>query len=416
MTDSDVEFQTTHNFLEVFDDDELYGDPLMASPVNTSPSSPTTETIIPFPVSKRVRRVTPKEQIDRLQDEIRGLAAHLHAIEAVAVPPHPHSHSRRSELWRIMALRQLEQRRISESESRELREMVKHQIEEAKSLSRILRRRTRIQRLREMLEDNHRNRPNETIPFAVAVQEGEQVFEEMLRDVNDIYQNMDALFTEKGMHSMSCPGRKRQSDNTVLNGVCFELMQREIVPFGVEKVKDAIWSSLGQLELEGLRSVRGFKTNVQFRKHDSSRDTTTAMVSFFADLSSGRSTSVKIRKVVRRYDEEHRTIFIYRTFMEPNPCNFRKPVGVHAISTLVIEIRYDDPDDDSTLIQSHFTVTRYDEELAAGHRLRLGVNLNISIAVWDEMISRIHDQVESYLVSRASCNPYKMIYARSPIV
>ncbi|ETP49779.1 hypothetical protein F442_04766, partial [Phytophthora nicotianae P10297] len=121
-------------------------------------------------------------------------------------------------------------------------------------------------------------------------------------------------------------------------------------------------------------------------------------------------------KVVRRYDEEHRTIFIYRTFMEPNPCNFREPVGVHAISTLVIEIRYDDPDDDSTLIQSHFTVTRYDEELAAGHRLRLGVNLNISIAVWDEMISRIHDQVESYLVSRASCNPYKMIYARSPIV
>ncbi|KAF1787664.1 hypothetical protein GQ600_6127 [Phytophthora cactorum] len=305
MTDSDVEFQTahdfldifagselqtTHDFLDVFDDDELWG----GLPVDTPPAAAPSNAVIPFPASRRVRRVTPKEQIDRLRDETRQLSAQLQALKAESLPNVTPTH--RSGLWHQLAIRQLERRRNSESENRKLRNMVRLQIEEAKSLSRFLRRRTRIQvgcakltrsrssvlilmpfgglfcclqRLQEMVEGKSHKHKKETSPLAVAVQEGEQVFEGLLLDVENLYKKISTLFTEKGMHSIPCPGRKRHTDNTVLNGVCFELTKREIVPFGVEKVKDAVWSSLGQLELEGLPSVRGFKTNVQFRTQNS---------------------------------------------------------------------------------------------------------------------------------------------------
>ncbi|KAF1787663.1 hypothetical protein GQ600_6126 [Phytophthora cactorum] len=87
--------------------------------------------------------------------------------------------------------------------------------------------------------------------------------------------------------------------------------------------------------------------------------------------------------------------------MDPNPHKMREPFGVHATSTLVIEIRHADLDDEATLIQSHFSVTRHDEGLAAGHPLRVAVNLNTAITVWDETISRIHDGVENRLMDRA---------------
>ncbi|KAF1787358.1 hypothetical protein GQ600_19985 [Phytophthora cactorum] len=411
MTDSDVEFhtahdfldifagselQTTHDFLDVFDDDELWG----GLPVDTPPAAAPSNAVIPFPASRRVRRVTPKEQIDRLRDETRQLSAQLQALEAESLANVTPTH--RSELWHQLAIRQLERRRNSESENRKLRDMVRLQIEEAKSLSRFLRRRTRIQVApsRDVRGKSHKHK-KETSPLAVAVQEGEQVFEGLLLDVENLYKKISTLFTEKGIHSIPCPGRKRHTDNTVLNGVCFELTKREIVPFGVEKVKDAVWSSLGQLELEGLPSVRGFKTNVQFRTQNSDQHTKTAMTSFISTLSSGRTASVKGQKVVRRYDEESRTVFVYRVSMDPNPHKMREPFGVHATSTLVIEIRHADLDDEATLIQSHFSVTRHDEGLAAGHPLRVAVNLNTAITVWDETISRIHDGVENRLMDRA---------------
>ncbi|KAG6941614.1 hypothetical protein JG688_00018573, partial [Phytophthora aleatoria] len=224
-------FQTAHDFLDIFagselqtTHDELWG----GLPVDTPPAAAPSNAVIPFPASRRVRRVTPKEQIDRLRDETRQLSAQLQALKAESLPNVTPTH--RSELWHQQAIRQLERRRNSESENRKLRDGEAPDRRGQKSVQ--------ISAAKD--EDS--------------VQEGEQVFEGLLLDVENLYKKISTLFTEKGMHSIPCPGRKRHTDNTVLNGVCFELTKREIVPFGVEKVKDAVWSSLGQLELEGLPS------------------------------------------------------------------------------------------------------------------------------------------------------------------
>eukprot|EP00644_Phytophthora_capsici_P017583 jgi/Phyca11/18944/fgenesh1_pg.PHYCAscaffold_42_\ len=301
------EFEVTLDFLDVFVADDLFGGLLEDPPIK--PQSPT---------SRPRRRLTPKQQIERSQREIRQLSAQLQSLEAER--PRPRSNAKDAEIWRDVAVRQLERRRDSEGENAKLKEMLKLQIEEAKNLRRILHRRTKIQRLQDMLKmDTEQQVTAESL--TLFDQETEQAFKRMLHDVDELYSQVDAKFEEKGMASIPCPGRKRHTDSTVLNGVCFELTQREEVPFSVDMVKDA-----------------------------------------------------------------------------PKRRSMDESIGVYATSTLLIEIRNCDPSGKITLIQSHFSAARIDEGLAAGYRLRLDVNLKAAIAVWDESIQRIHDQVENRLV------------------
>ncbi|KAG7378854.1 hypothetical protein PHYPSEUDO_009445 [Phytophthora pseudosyringae] len=372
-----AEFQATQDFLDVFVAEELWGD--LLGPVDAPAAVAAPQ---PTAAASNARRPTPKQQIDRLQDEVRQLSAQLHALGTDRPQPKPPARSRRAEFWHQVAARQLERRRSSESENGKLREMAKLQIEEAKSLRRILKRRTKIQRLQKMLGGEQQKPQQEARPLAVSTKEDERVFERMLLDVDVLYGKMDALFVEKGMDTIPCPGRKRRTDNAALNGVCFELTQREAVPFSVEMVKDAV-------------------ADVQFCTQNSEGDIDTVMISFFAAQAKAQTTGVKVRKVVRRYDGDSRTVFIYRVLMEPKLYNLGEHVGVHATSTLLLAIQHGGTSDETTLIQSHFSARRHDEGLTAGHLMRLSVNLNVAIAVWDESISRIYEQVENRLMDKA---------------
>ncbi|KAF1787662.1 hypothetical protein GQ600_6125 [Phytophthora cactorum] len=278
--------------------------------------------------SKQARRITPKQQICQLQGEVRRLSMKLEALGADRTQCNRHTLCHRPGLCIKLPLGSWSDGGFREREP-QTANMVKLQAEEAKNLCRILRRRTKIQRLQKMLEINLHNKQESTQPLVVVVEKEEQAFEGMLRD-------MDALFMEKEMHSIPYLGRKRRADNSMINGLCFELTKRDIVPFSVESVKDAVWSSLGQLELEGLRSIGRFKTDVQFRKQ----------------------VLIEIRQRVS--DGIHLS-----GLHGANPYEFGESFGVHATSTLVIEIRHTDLDDEATLIQSHFSVTRHDEGLAA---------------------------------------------------
>ncbi|KAG6948123.1 hypothetical protein JG688_00015234, partial [Phytophthora aleatoria] len=276
MSDSDVDFQATQDFLSVFSADELWEDLVSVPPPAAAAAAAAEATAQSFD-SKRARRITPKQQICQLQGEVRRLSMKLEALGADRTQCNRHTLCHRPGLWHQIAARQLERRRNSESENHKLRNM----------------------RLQKMLEINLHNKQESTQPLVVVVEKEERAFEGMLRDVSDIYDKMDALFMEKEMHSIPYLGRKRRADNSMINGLCFELTKRNIVPFSVESVKGAVWSSLGQLELEGLRSVGRFKTDVQFRKQDSDRDTTTVMASFFTAFSNNNTSGVKTRKVVR---------------------------------------------------------------------------------------------------------------------
>ncbi|KAF1787652.1 hypothetical protein GQ600_17217 [Phytophthora cactorum] len=108
--------------------------------------------------AKRVKRLTPKQKIDALCGKVNELAAHLQELKIEAARQKKLAAQRklrdllrpaRSQLWKQIAMRQREQRQQSEEENLKLRQMMGMQIQEARNLRRVLKRRTKL----EMLED-----------------------------------------------------------------------------------------------------------------------------------------------------------------------------------------------------------------------------------------------------------------------
>ncbi|RLN94813.1 hypothetical protein BBJ28_00020796 [Nothophytophthora sp. Chile5] len=436
-TELDSDFYATQDFLDVCVAEELWGQ-LMDSPVDgdsmsaavtaveTAGGSSTCAAIPPVeddadasvasaaaksePNKPKTQRISPKQRLEDLREEVKELTAQLQALGTF--PPSEarmgeqqtatSAVARRAQLWEQIATRQLERRHQAEEKNAQLRGMVQLQIQEAKNLRRILKRRTKIEMMGEMLGlKRHKSQLSSRV-LTSTKEENSRVFDEMLQAVDQLYAKINALFAEKGMHDVPCPGRKRQVMNGTINGVALELLERNIVPFSTEMTEQAVWAALGQLELQGLECVSGFTADVQFHAQNSAEGSDTSMVSFFAAHPGGAGkTGVQVRKVVRKYVEAHRTVFVYRTLMEPKVSADLGPVGVHSTSTLLVDVQKGgtlDSGDKTSVIQSHFTATRHDLGLPVAQRLRLPANLDMAIAVWDESVARIYHQVESFLV------------------
>ncbi|KAG7378851.1 hypothetical protein PHYPSEUDO_009442 [Phytophthora pseudosyringae] len=372
-------------------------------------------------IPKRSKRISTKQKIDHLRGEVDELSAQLQALKArgpgeedstidAQRQADKNSMPQRSLLWEQVAARQLERRQETQQENSKLREMLEMQLQEAKSLRRVLKRRTKIEMLENMLGwKRHKGQQQ------IGEQFTKRAFDQMLADVDGLYSRVQTLFAEKGMHNVPCPGRKRHVMNSI-NGVQFELTERRMLPFGIRMTENAVWNALNELELQGLQCVDGFKATVQSHSENSEDNKTTSTASFFAAYSgSTYITGVQVQKVVRKYVEGNRIVFIYQAVMEPKRSDLVGAVGLHAVLTCVVELREEGvtPSGDSkTLVQSLFYVTRHDEGLPTAHRFRSPSSLDAGTAVWDESISRIYSRAESFLVDEARRRRLPLSYER----
>ncbi|OWZ22808.1 hypothetical protein PHMEG_0002427 [Phytophthora megakarya] len=100
---------------------------------------------------RRLKRVSTKQKIDTLREEIHELTYQLHRLEYAASVKKKNATKRdmnelfRARLWKLIAGRQLEQRLRSEKENSKLRLMMEMQIQEAKKLRYVLKRRKNIE-------------------------------------------------------------------------------------------------------------------------------------------------------------------------------------------------------------------------------------------------------------------------------
>ncbi|POM78117.1 Hypothetical protein PHPALM_4397 [Phytophthora palmivora] len=103
--------------------------------------------------SKKLQRKSRKEEIVELRESVEELTEQLEALKAD--PPQgapvlcqsdgPLTKRSGPSLWKHVAMRQLDKRRKAEEDNVMLREMLEMQVQEAKCLQRILKRRTKIQ-------------------------------------------------------------------------------------------------------------------------------------------------------------------------------------------------------------------------------------------------------------------------------
>ncbi|KAG6618494.1 Protein kinase [Phytophthora cinnamomi] len=358
---------------------------------------------------KRVR-ISQKKQIETLRATIRELNAELQSLlpqwkpssgtlvrgdDGQLVP-------RRASMWEEIAARQLQRRLQSEEENKKLRDMLQIQLHEARNLKRVLKRRTKIDMMEDMFGMKRCKMLEDGYP-----EDNAQVFEDMLRDVDELYVGTDALFAEKGLYDLPCPGRHRNATRNVTNGAFLELMERRLVPFDIRTTEKAMYKTMRRISFQGLRKIEDFQGRVQFRSHHIEELSNTIKTSFLVETTDlGNVKGAQFRQVVRKYVEKDQVVFICKMLMEPVIAKVGKASGFLTRTTLRIILREETPQSAKekpvTRIDSLFTATRFDQGLQGARGIRNSPNLDLGIAVWDEAISRIAYQVESLAIDDSS--------------
>ncbi|KAJ8542487.1 hypothetical protein ON010_g12325 [Phytophthora cinnamomi] len=146
-------------------------------------------------------------------------------------------------LWERIAKRQREEKAKAEVENVKLREMVQSQMRLVKSFERLLRKR----RIWDQLQENSSNKDGgET-------RKEEEVLEEMVRDVDARYTQVDRILEEHGLGE-SDPAVNVEDDANMryspTDGMHLEYKEKKFMPFGYKVLDDVVWRSFGEGKLK----------------------------------------------------------------------------------------------------------------------------------------------------------------------
>ncbi|KAF4315928.1 hypothetical protein JM18_008889 [Phytophthora kernoviae] len=276
-----------------------------------------------------------------------------------------------------------------------LREMLNLQVQEAKNLKRILKRRTRIGRMEDMLGVKRlKTLPND-IPECTV-----QALEDMLRESDDIYAKLDLVYAERGMDEVPCPGKIRHANREIINGVFLEIMEKQLVPFPAKMTECAVWAAFGQFGMQSLQCVKDFNAQVDFHAQHSQKTNDTMMISYQAATSGFQNVrNIYIRKVVRKYVEADRTVFICHLISEPITLEGLAEISLSGKLCIVVQKAKDMQrgEGELALIQSCYIVSCHKLNDQSRELLSDGY-IDVAITVWEEMMSGVSRVVESSLI------------------
>ncbi|ETK81919.1 hypothetical protein L917_12370 [Phytophthora nicotianae] len=347
--------------------------------------------------SKRRQRISAKQQIVSLRGTVEELTSKLQSLESGALKAKAkHESDQKSRttgrglLWQQIAARQLERRQEAERDNEKLRAMLELQVQEAKNLKRLLKRRTRIEMMEEMLGvKRYKTVTNDSSDECV------DILQKMLQSTDGIYVGADHVFETKGMDHVESPGKTRTTNRHAINDVFLEILEKQLVPFGRKMTEKAVWSALGQIGVQSLQCVKDVNAKVDFYAQNSQKTDDTMMISYVAAMSGLQSSDVltfRMRKVMRKYFDGNRTVFI--CLMESQPLHRGQPKGIKLHCTIRVMVEKD-VEEDTTLIKSHYSVSRHTPQNEVG-------NVDMAIAVWDENFSRVSGEVESFLLDETT--------------
>ncbi|KAK1935821.1 hypothetical protein P3T76_010515 [Phytophthora citrophthora] len=248
---------------------------------------------------------------------------------------------------------QLGRRREVEEENVRLRAMLELQVEEAKCLQRILKRRRKIQMMEDMLGMKR------------------QRFEK-------------SLMTPKEFDEMPCPGQNRKAYRNVVSGIFYERQEKTEIPFDDQQTQEAVWKVLLDHGIGSVKRLKGLSSMVDFRNKQSNESSDTITSSYFAATPRINGVSgAQVRKVVRKYTEDNKVVFIYKVVVEPRGKCTTTLLGYQLHSVLRIVMR-------------QRPTPRMDPSITA--KFRQPEQLDIDIAMWDKLILGVASEVENMLI------------------
>ncbi|KAE9042758.1 hypothetical protein PR002_g3726 [Phytophthora rubi] len=257
-------------------------------------------------------RVSRKEELDYLRVKVKEMEVKLRGLKETSKGDQSlsvqastsreisqDSHAEHSiALWKSLAGRQRSQRELVEVENARLREKLKSQVRMAKSLKRILCKRTRDEE------------QGLTIPkrSRLGVNSAAGLFDDMLQCLDDLYEETDMRIARSPTASMANPViRKRDVKYSDIAGMFLEFQDSKFWPFDMHTVSQAQWRFLTE---------PGHKFNKYIDEQVEMRDDT-MLRKFGVEIKHGNSAVTLFgRQVTRRYVESDRILLVRHSILD----------------------------------------------------------------------------------------------------
>ncbi|ETP39724.1 hypothetical protein F442_12818 [Phytophthora nicotianae P10297] len=355
------------------------------------------------PPSQPRRRLSKKEELRELRDTVTELSQQLDQLQASSTPNSPAEEdvhvgsilSQSESLWQQVAARQLLLRQQSEETNAQLRKAVETRIRKTKNLKRMLSRRNDSETL-ELIGLKRRKQIYVTGPPPT---DNAEVFAKLLEGTDEMYASLDELYIQHGMSEIPCPGRKRQVQRDAVNGAIVVLLDKNKVPFDLEKTKNAVWKLLSGRHRKDSPYIQG-TIDWESQLHG---DIVTSNVSFTC-VAGTVSALLQVREVARKFITEDRATFITRSIMEPTPTGETGRIGLKFNETMTVVVRRGEPlssGQETSIIESYLCATRHDEGTAAARKFRGEVYVDIAIEGWEQSYTTNNQEIENLLFDDA---------------
>ncbi|EGZ08914.1 hypothetical protein PHYSODRAFT_524442 [Phytophthora sojae] len=195
-------------------------------------------------LKQRNREELERQQREQEQKELSGVGGEMptamvtRRLNEFGAPAQPEV-----SLWERIAKRQREEKAKAELENVKLREMVQSQMRLVKSFERLLRKRKIWDQLQE----------NSSSQEGGEARKEEEVLEEMVRDVDARYPQVDKVLSEHGLGASDPAVDVKDGANmkySPTDGMYLEYKEKKYMPFDYTVLDEVVWRSFGEGKLK----------------------------------------------------------------------------------------------------------------------------------------------------------------------
>ncbi|RLN38439.1 hypothetical protein BBJ28_00002069 [Nothophytophthora sp. Chile5] len=250
---------------------------------NSSTTSKTAETAL----RKRSWRQGRKAEMLQLRELVKQLSAQLEGLKKTAgvlstlpsttrhgavtssqpsrFEAKPACNTEAASLWEHLAARQSKKRELAQLENPSLREALRHQKRQTRTLQRSIKRRLQNQATTNAIELCKRHRLD--CRQADRPSNNEDIFRQLIAEVDESYATLDSVFVKVKMQELPCPGRRNLTSSCRTAGVFAEFVDCHVLPFDARQTGRLLWRLLATNEFKGPDAIFEDVSTLNWHEH-----------------------------------------------------------------------------------------------------------------------------------------------------
>ncbi|GMF27939.1 unnamed protein product [Phytophthora lilii] len=214
-------------------------------------------------------------------------------------------------IWTEIAARQYQERRRVELENIRLKLILEGQIKMAKSLEKMLTKRTSV-RVMESIQGKYLTSLQHRKPTSTEEEDEAAIFARLEKELETALDEVDVVFEANGLARMEktyADAQVRRENGTTV----MEIFANKVVPFSVEATGHAVWEHF-------VHSMDHIPSRFVYQKQLKKTETTddTLMESFGLELVGSRNATAafRVRQIRRKFVQPHRVVIAWPMYSE----------------------------------------------------------------------------------------------------